>query len=155
MYRPDGPEELRPVGEVEFVQGIAAASATGLYGPTKAAAAIIGNADLALGDDVARVLDALQAASPNRFRGIRYNTGWDPHPELDSRSTEHKLADPQLRAGAKVLVRSRSGIRERGVLPPAFGPGGLRQRPPGPDHRVQPHRRFDPHRPPTATGTTR
>ncbi len=104
MYRPDGPEELRPVGEVEFVQGIAAASATGLYGPTKAAAAIIGNADLALGDDVARVLDALQAASPNRFRGIRYNTGWDPHPELDSRSTEHKLADPQLRAGAKVLA---------------------------------------------------
>ena len=104
MYRPDGPEELRPVGEVEFVQGIAAASATGLYGPTKAAAAIIGAADLALGDDVARVLDALQAASPNRFRGIRYNTGWDPHPELDSRSTEHKLADPQVRAGAKALA---------------------------------------------------
>ena len=104
MYRPDGPEELRPVGEVEFVQGIAAASATGLYGPTKAAAAIIGHADLALGGDVARVLDALQAASPNRFRGIRYNTGWDPHPELDSRSTEHKLADPQLRAGARVLA---------------------------------------------------
>ncbi len=42
MYRPDGPEELRPVGEVEFVQGIAAASATGLYGPTKAAAASSG-----------------------------------------------------------------------------------------------------------------
>ena len=29
MYRPDGPEELRPVGEVEFVQGLAAASASG------------------------------------------------------------------------------------------------------------------------------
>ena len=104
MYRPDGPEELRPVGEVEFVQGIAAASATGLYGPTKAAAAIIGAADLALGDDVARVLDALQAASPNRFRGIRYNTGWDPHPELDSRSVEGQLANPQVRAGAQVLA---------------------------------------------------
>ena len=26
MYRADGPEELRPVGEVEFVQGLAAAS---------------------------------------------------------------------------------------------------------------------------------
>ena len=103
MYRPDGPEELRPVGEVEFVQGIAAASATGLYGPTKAAAAIIGAADLALGGDVARALDALQAASPNRFRGIRYNTSWDPHSELDSRSVEHKLADPQVRAGAQVL----------------------------------------------------
>ena len=32
MYRPDGPVELRPVGEVEFVQGLAAAAATGLYG---------------------------------------------------------------------------------------------------------------------------
>jgi hypothetical protein len=42
MYRPDGPFELRPVGEVEFVQGLAAAAATGLYGPCRAASAIIG-----------------------------------------------------------------------------------------------------------------
>ena len=40
MYRADGPEEMRPVGEVEFVQGLAAASASGLYGPGRAAAAI-------------------------------------------------------------------------------------------------------------------
>src|SRR5690349_21176355 len=46
MYRPDGPTELRPVGEVEFVQGLAAAGATGLYGPCRAAAAIVGHADL-------------------------------------------------------------------------------------------------------------
>jgi hypothetical protein len=31
MYRADGPEEMRPGGEVEFVQGLAAASASGLY----------------------------------------------------------------------------------------------------------------------------
>ena len=36
MYRPDGSVELRPVGEVEFVQGLAAAAATGLYGPCRA-----------------------------------------------------------------------------------------------------------------------
>ena len=59
MYRPGGPEELRPVGEVEFVQGLAAASASGIYGPARAAAAIIGHANLTLGDDVERVLDAL------------------------------------------------------------------------------------------------
>src|SRR5713101_6725853 len=46
MYRPDGPVEMRPVGEVEFVQGLAAASASGIYGPSRAAAAIIGHADL-------------------------------------------------------------------------------------------------------------
>ena len=41
MYRADGPEEMRPVGEVEFVQGLAAASASGIYGPSRAAAASI------------------------------------------------------------------------------------------------------------------
>ncbi len=49
MYRPDGPREMRPVGEVEFVQGIAAASASGVYGQSRAAAAIVGHADLNLG----------------------------------------------------------------------------------------------------------
>jgi L-fuconolactonase len=33
MYRADGPAEMRPVGEVEFVAGIAAMSASGAYGP--------------------------------------------------------------------------------------------------------------------------
>ena len=72
MYRPDGPAEMCPVGEVEFVQGLAAASATGLYGPCRAASAIVGHANLNLGDRVTPVLEALKAASPNRFRGIRH-----------------------------------------------------------------------------------
>jgi hypothetical protein len=72
MYRPGGPVEMRPVGEVEFVQGLAAASASGLYGPCRAASAIVGHADLKLADRVEPVLEALQAASPNRFRGIRH-----------------------------------------------------------------------------------
>ena len=59
--------ELRLVGEVEFVQGLAAAGATGLYGPARAAAAIVGHANLHLGEGVASVLEALHAASPNRF----------------------------------------------------------------------------------------
>ena len=105
MYRQTGPEELRPVGEVEFVQGLAAASASGLYGPGQAAAAIVGHANLNLGGDVARVLDALQAASPNRFRGIRHNTSWDPHPEVESRSFEGQLQSADFRAGAQVLAQ--------------------------------------------------
>ena len=104
MYRPGGPVEFRPVGEVEFVQGLAAASASGLYGPGRAAAGIIGHADLKLGDGVAPVLEALQAASPNRFRGIRHSVGWDPHPELEDRETEGVLASDSYRAGARVLA---------------------------------------------------
>ena len=105
MYRPDGPEELRPVGEVEFVQGIAAASASGLYGPGRAAAAIVGHADLKLGENVEPVLEALRAASPNRFRGIRHNVTWSPDPLLDNRDAEGIMADGKFREGAKVLAR--------------------------------------------------
>jgi predicted TIM-barrel fold metal-dependent hydrolase len=105
MYRAAGPAEMEPVGEVEFVQGLAAASASGLYGPCRAAAAIVGHADLKLGDRVAPVLEALQAASPNRFKGIRHIVTWDADPRVESRETEGVLSTPEFRAGAKVLVR--------------------------------------------------
>ena len=105
MYRPDGPEALRPVGEVEFVQGLAAASASGLYGPGRAAAAIVGHADLKLGDRVQPVLEALQAASPNRFRGVRHAVGWDPHPGLAKRDIQGALSTDGYRAGARVLAK--------------------------------------------------
>jgi L-fuconolactonase len=104
MYRPDGPMELRPVGEVEFVQGLAAAAASGLYGPCRAASAIV-HADLKLGDGVEPVLEALRAASPNRFRGIRHTVTWDPHPDIENREKEGVLATAGYRAGARVLAR--------------------------------------------------
>ena len=108
MYRVEGPEEMRPIGEVEFVQGLAAASASGLYGPGRAAASIIGHANLLLADRVAPVLEALKAASPNRFRGIRHSVTWDPHPEVENTAAHRmqaQLANDQFRAGARVLAR--------------------------------------------------
>src|SRR5262245_60214192 len=72
MYRTDGPAELRPVGETEFVNGIAAMSASGLYGTSRIAAGIVGTADLRLGAAVGEVLDAQIAAGGGRFRGIRH-----------------------------------------------------------------------------------
>ena len=105
MYRGDGPEELRSVGEVEFVQGLAAASASGIHGPARAAAAIIGNADLSLGDRVEPVLEALQAASPNRFRGVRRSASWDRHPDVENRAEQGLLGSEDFRAGARVLAR--------------------------------------------------
>ena len=104
MYRPAGPAEMRPVGEVEFVQGLAAASASGIYGPGRTAAAIVGHADLKLTGNVEPVLEALQAASPNRFRGIRHNVTWSPDAALQNRETESILADSKFREGAKVLA---------------------------------------------------
>ena len=103
MYRADGAEELRPVGEVEFVQGLAAASASGVYGPARAAAAIVGHADLKLADKVAPILEALQAASPNRFRGIRHNVSWNADPIFQNREVEGIMADSRFREGAAML----------------------------------------------------
>ena len=111
MYRADGPEELHPVGEVEFVQGLAAASASGVYGPCRAAAGIVGHANLNLGDRVEPVLEALQAASPNRFRGIRHSVTWDTNPEVENTAAhkmEGQLSSDNFRAGARVL--SRKGL---------------------------------------------
>ena len=109
MYSADSTDELRSVGEVEFVQGLAAASASGVYGSSRAAAGIMGQADLKLGADVAPVLDALQAASPNRFRGIRHNITWNNDPTWDDRETKGVVTSPKFIDGAKVL--SQKGLR--------------------------------------------
>ncbi|MCH2504515.1 MAG: amidohydrolase family protein, partial [Dehalococcoidia bacterium] len=103
-YRTDGPEEMRPVGEVEFVQKIADESATGTHGPGRAAAAIIGKADLKLGEGVRPVLEAMQLASPNRFRGIRHSVGWDPSPDLLDREIQGALGTDGYRVGARVMA---------------------------------------------------
>ena len=87
MYRADGPESMRPVGETEFVNGIAAQSASGQYGETRVAAGIVGLADLTLGDAVVPVLEAHIAAAPARFRGIRHAGGFDPSPDVRNSHT--------------------------------------------------------------------
>lgn len=74
-------EALKVVGEVEFVNGVAAQGASGLYGAYRPCAAIIGHADLTLGAEAGEVLDALSAASP-RFVGIRHAAAWDADPEV-------------------------------------------------------------------------
>jgi len=77
MFRKDGPAEMAPLGEVEFVNGIAAMSASGGYGPCRVAAAIIGHADLRLGETVQDVLEAGIAATGGRLRGIRWSIPYD------------------------------------------------------------------------------
>ena len=72
----------KTVGEVEYVNGVAAQSASGLYGPLRACAGIVGHADLMLGSGAGEVLDALHAAAPGRFRGIRHQGAWDADPEV-------------------------------------------------------------------------
>src|SRR5438045_7735156 len=52
MYRADGPVPLRPVGEVEFANGVATVAASETFGQTMVCAGIVGHADLILGAEV-------------------------------------------------------------------------------------------------------
>src|ERR1700730_17435209 len=56
MYRGDGPAEMKPIGETEFAGGVAAMSASGIYGPTRACAGIVSYVDMMLGARAPRVL---------------------------------------------------------------------------------------------------
>ena len=107
MYRAEGPEALRPVGETEFVQGVAAQSASGGYGEMRANAGIVSHANLLLGGAVGEVLDAHIAASPSRFRGIRHSAAWhesDAIRKSHSDPPPHMFLDDTFREGFAELA---------------------------------------------------
>ena len=102
MFRASGPEEMKPVGEVEFVNGTAALSASGQYGKTRVCEAIVGWADLMLGAGVRAVLEAEIAAGGGRFRGVRYGTSYDEGSagqHVSRAMPAHRLLDPTFREG--------------------------------------------------------
>ena len=105
MYRADGPETLRPVGETEFVAGIAAMSRSGQYGPTRIAAGIVGFADLTLGDAVEPVLAAHLRAGGGRFRGVRHSGNFDADPVIGNGAAAPGLyLREDFRAGLRRLA---------------------------------------------------
>ncbi len=108
MYRKEGPAELRCVGETEFANGVAAMSASGIYGNLRACAAIVSHADLRLGATAGKVLDAQIAAGNGRFIGIRYQTGLDEDPGIRPTRTNPApglMADRTWREGFAELAR--------------------------------------------------
>jgi predicted TIM-barrel fold metal-dependent hydrolase len=82
MYRGDGPEELKSLGETQFVCGVAAMSASGNYGPTRCIAGVVGYVDLRLGSRAKGVLERHIAISDGRIRGIRNGATWSDDPVL-------------------------------------------------------------------------
>ncbi|MGH7489283.1 MAG: amidohydrolase family protein, partial [bacterium] len=102
-YRTSGPDEMRPIGESEFVRAIAD-EADRRGGKTKICAGIVSFADLRL-PNVDAVLEGQIGASGGRFRGIRHIAALDaaiigtssyvPPPGL--------MDDPNFRRGLKRL----------------------------------------------------
>ncbi|HBK09140.1 MAG TPA: amidohydrolase [Acetobacteraceae bacterium] len=109
MYRAHGPAEMAPVGEVEFVNGIAAMSASGNYGPCRVAETIIGYADLRIGARVREVLEAEIAAGNGRFHGIRQGVAWDGDDSVGKFASRlvapHLVRDPTFREGFAELAK--------------------------------------------------
>lgn len=104
-YRTDGPAELRCVGETEATER-AAASAARSKGPALAAA-IMGYADLLSGSAVGEVLDTHLAASPSRFRGVRFVTAADRDDPFTATMQGGVMLDPKLKDGVAELDRRR------------------------------------------------
>jgi L-fuconolactonase len=75
MHRAAGPAEMRPVGEIEFANGIAAVAASGTYGKTRVCAGIVGYAGSdarGAGREGARRSRAGDRSNTERFRAGRF-----------------------------------------------------------------------------------
>jgi len=97
-YRKDGPDELRPVGETEYIAALAAkAEAAG----QRACAGIVGYCDFRLGETIDAVLEAHMQAGGGRFKGIRQSAGWDAAiiRTTTSPAPQGILLDPAFRRG--------------------------------------------------------
>jgi L-fuconolactonase len=106
MYRAQGDRQYACIGEVEFVNGIAAMSASGGYGALRAGAGIVGGVDLMGGAAAGEVLQACIDRAPDRFRGIRQLTAWDAHPDVNllDFTTPLMLSDRKFREGFAQLA---------------------------------------------------
>jgi len=109
MYRKDGPREMAALGEIEFVTGLAAMSASGGYGPCRVSEAIIGGCDLTLGArNVRALLEAEITAAGGRLRGLRHGVAWDTHEAVYKYASRnvplHQVMDPKFREGLAQLA---------------------------------------------------
>jgi len=107
MYRKGGDPEMAALGEVEFINGIAAMSASGDFGKCLVASGIVGHANLLLGSEVAGVLDAQMQAASSRYRGLRMSSIWHPDPSASATITKPPkglLLDRAFREGFKQLA---------------------------------------------------
>ncbi len=100
MYRASGPAHLKPVGETEYVNGVAAMSANGMFGSQRLCAGIVSWADLR-DPRLDALLEAHRAAAGSRFKGIRQQAQADPVLGAMARVTppEGLLHDPAFRSG--------------------------------------------------------
>ncbi len=109
MYRKDGPRHMAALGEIEFVAGLAAMSASGGFGPCRVAEIIIGGGDLTLGAaNVRELMEAEIVAAGGRLRGMRHGVATDAAPSVGGFASRkvplHQVMDPKFREGFAQLA---------------------------------------------------
>ncbi len=98
------PEHMQPVGETAFAVSQADVIDASDGPPL---AGIVAFADLTLGDALEEVLDAHEATSSGRLRGIRHTTGIDRSSEVPQghgNPSHQMMGTNQFRAGLRTLV---------------------------------------------------
>jgi L-fuconolactonase len=107
MYRAHGPDHLKYVGETEFAVGMAAMAASGKYTQARVAEAIVGYADLTLGERTREAIEAHVEAANGRFRGIRQRAKWDADPAVKGKYSADRpglYLDQEFGRGIDVLT---------------------------------------------------
>jgi L-fuconolactonase len=97
-YFDDGAEQLRSVGETEWVVSQTV--------PPGAMARIVGFADVRLGSQVRGTLEAHREAGQGRFRGIRYSAAWDPSEKVLNgarNAPPGQLRDAHFQEGVRIV----------------------------------------------------
>lgn len=110
FHRKDGPQVLKPLGEIEYANGVGAMCASGQYGDIRLCAAIVGYADLRQGDEIGWLLDRAMSAAPERFRGVRQITMEHPSDApfryfFTGRPPEGVFQHPNFRDGVRQLAK--------------------------------------------------
>lgn len=106
MYRMQGADEQRSLGETEFVRGQAAMSASGEFGSTRACDVMFGNVDLTFGGAVEPLLEQHVEASGGRFRGVRLSSGWHANDKIHNVASQpNLLVDSRVSEAAAVVKR--------------------------------------------------
>lgn len=105
MYRQDGSEDQRSLGETEFVAGCAAMGASGAFGDAKICEAMFGRVELTLGEQTRGIFEQHMERSGGRFRGVRYSTAWDASERINNVAPrQHQLIEPEVQAAVGVMA---------------------------------------------------
>jgi L-fuconolactonase len=110
MYRATGAEDEKSLGETEFVTGIAAMGASGLFGPCRVCARMVGRVDLMAGDRARGLLERHLIASGGRFAGIRQSTAWDASDRI------HKVVPGPGMLGDRTFRSGFAGLAALGLV---------------------------------------